>query len=898
MCKRLIYFISFILVLGLVSGTANADPYQQDAGPDGIVSMEAENFDENVPNPPHTWILVTEPEGFSGAGAMQSTPTDPGGGAGNDTGYVENSPRLDFEVNFAKAGIHYIWIRGYGQDGNSDSCHAGINGEDVQSAYRFWSFTTSYTWLNVTDSDPPRRYIEVPSAGVHTVNVWMREDACIVDKIVLTTNPDYTPTDEGPEESHRGPRLKAYKPSPKDNELYTDTWVNLSWSAADTAISHDVYFGENFDHVNDGTGDTFQVNQAGTFYIVGFPGYLYPEGLVPGTTYYWRVDEVEADGVTKHKGDVWSFWIPPYNAYNPAPADGTKFVDSDTSLSWTDGFSAKLHYIYFGDNFDDVNNATVGMPLGNTSYTPVTLELDKTYYWRVDEFDGAATHKGEIWSFSTIPEIAIADPSLKGWWTLDEGIGTTAVDWSGHGNHGTFVGDPLWVPGYDGYALEFDGGAYVDTGYTEDLANWTITAWVISPAAPSSASPSGPVHREQNYQFNWNHSNEVFRGAAAVNVGGTWYAAKYEPLQANRWYHLAASYDGSSFKAYRDGVLITTNSTPSGPPNAESNSLKFGRHAAAAQYFTGTVDIVRVYDKALTDEEILLTMRGDPLLAWAPIPFNGTMTNIKNALPLSWSPGDNASQHDVYFGTDKEAVANADQTNTTGIYRVQQGATSYNPTEGVEWGGGPYYWRIDEVSADGTVSKGNLWSFTVADFFVIDDFESYNDLNEDEAGSNRIYLAWIDGFDNPAINGSTVGHLDPPFAEQTIVHSGGQSMPFAYDNAVGKSEATLTLTDTRDWTEEGVGVLSIWFQGDASNAAEPMYVVLNGTAAVTNDNPDVALISTWAEWRIDLQAFADQGVSLSNVNTITLGFGNRINPVAGGSGMMFFDDIRLYRPAP
>ncbi len=134
MSKKLIYLFSVVLVPGLVCGVASADPFQQDPGPDGIVSIEAENFDENVPNPPHTWIFITDPEGFSGTGAMQSTPTDPGGGAGNDTGYVENSPRLDFEVNFTKTGTHYIWIRGYGQDGNSDSCHAGIDGEDVPSA--------------------------------------------------------------------------------------------------------------------------------------------------------------------------------------------------------------------------------------------------------------------------------------------------------------------------------------------------------------------------------------------------------------------------------------------------------------------------------------------------------------------------------------------------------------------------------------------------------------------------------------------------------------------------------------------------------------------------------------------------------------------------------------------
>ncbi|GAG10140.1 unnamed protein product, partial [marine sediment metagenome] len=211
-----------------------------------------------------------------------------------------------------------------------------------------------------------------------------------------------------------------------------------------------------------------------------------------------------------------------------------------------------------------------------------------------------------------------------------------------------------------------------------------------------------------------------------------------------------------------------------------------------------------------------------------------------------------------------------------------------------------YYWRIDEANNTNTDSPwtGSLWSFTTANFLVVDDFESYNDLNEDEPGSNRIFLAWLDGFDNPAVNGSIVGYADPPFAEQTIVHSGNQSMPFAYDNGVGKSEATLTLTSNHDWTVKGVNTLTIWYIGSAANAAETMYVVLNGSAAVTNDNPNAPQAATWTQWNIDLQAFADQGVNLANVNSITLGLGNRSNPVAGGSGMLYFDDIRLHPPEP
>jgi len=119
----------------------------------------------------------------------------------------------------------------------------------------------------------------------------------------------------------------------------------------------------------------------------------------------------------------------------------------------------------------------------------------------------------------------------------------------------------------------------------------------------------------------------------------------------------------------------------------------------------------------------------------------------------------------------------------------------------------------------------------------------------------------------------------------------------AYDNAVGKSEATSVLTSNRDWTVNGVNRLVIWFRGNTSNAAEPMYVALNDSAVVTNDNPDAARTTSWTQWTIDLMRFADQGVNLANVNSITLGLGNRSNPVAGGAGMMYFDDIRLYAPA-
>jgi len=77
-----------------------------------------------------------------------------------------------------------------------------------------------------------------------------------------------------------------------------------------------------------------------------------------------------------------------------------------------------------------------------------------------------------------------------------------------------------------------------------------------------------------------------------------------------------------------------------------------------------------------------------------------------------------------------------------------------------------------------------------------------------------------------------------------------------------------------------------------------MYVTVkdsSGTSSmVYHDNPNATLINTWTQLNINLQAFADQGVNLANVNTLAIGLGNKKNPIAGGSGTMYFDDIRLY----
>jgi hypothetical protein len=104
------------------------------------------------------------------------------------------------------------------------------------------------------------------------------------------------------------------------------------------------------------------------------------------------------------------------------------------------------------------------------------------------------------------------------------------------------------------------------------------------------------------------------------------------------------------------------------------------------------------------------------------------------------------------------------------------------------------------------------------------------------------------------------------------------------------SNVATTGTVTGQWQAQDIGILS--------NSAEPIYVaVANKTGApavVTYEAPDATQIDTWTEWSIDVQAFADQGVNLADVDTLSIGVGNRMNPQVGGSGILYIDDIRLY----
>ena len=679
-------------------------------------------------------------------------------------------------------------------------------------------------------------------------------------------------------------------PSPAEGQMITETWVELTWQPGDFAVSHDVYLSDNFDDVNAGAAGAFLGNLPDASYIAGLPGLAYPDGLVPGTTYYWRIDEVnQADPNSPWKGPVWSFWIPPKQAYDPSPPDGAKYLPQGLTLSWTGGLNAKLHTIYFGDNLDTVTNA-VGRPRQSAAtYTPAgPLQMGKTYYWRVDEYEPPSTHKGKVWSFTTIPDIAVTDPNLVGWWTFDEGQGTTAVDWSGHKNYGELRGDLEWVAGQDGDALNFDGTSdFVFTGKSASALGVeagkpkTVTAWVYTRAFNNGAVfDLGARTNGQEFCLRTLATSDQWR----AQHWGTAFNHDFSYPSQDVWVHFALVYTGTQSTVYANGMPVSSEARTLDTSSA--NPFQIGCYGWQVSYFDGLIDDVRLYNKALSPEELQVVMRGVPTRAGNPSPANGAISDVARAATLSWSPGEAAAQHAVYFGTDRDAVAKADASDATGIYRGLQSAASYTLPQALEWAGGPYYWRVDEHNNDGTITTGTLWSFSVTDYVLVDNFESYNDMHFEEPGSNLVYLAWKDGFENPSANGATTGYLTGASLETTTVHSGRQSVPLIYDNSTAALSEVERTFAAQNWTDHGVLTLSLWFFGDGNNVPGQLYIKLNGVKVAYDGEPANLMQTTWHPWTIEL---ASVGADLQSVTTLGVGIEGE-----GAKGTLLLDDIRLY----
>jgi hypothetical protein len=686
----------------------------------------------------------------------------------------------------------------------------------------------------------------------------------------------------------------ASNPNPEDGALHANTWANLSWSAGDFAVSHDVYFGEDFDDVNNGTGDTFRGNQTDDFTIAGFSGYPYPYSLVPGTTYYWRIDEVnESEPNSPWKGPVWSFSIPPRTAYSPNPADRAEFVDLNVQLKWTAGLGTILHYVVFGDNFDEVSNAATGTKNGTTSYSPGPLKLAKTYYWRIDESDGFETYKGQVWSFTT--EGAVSGP---------------------YPANGALDVKPSVVLGWDAGAVAASHDVYL--GMNAD--------------AVKKATKASPEYRgvkalgQENYDpgtllldttYYWridevNDSNPDSPWAGKIwsfTTGDFFVIDDFEDYDAGEnqiWY---AWNDGLGYGAPGSGPYYPGNGTGAAVGDETTSSYT-------------EENIVHGGDQSMP---IIYDNNKQSTAYYSEVEY--TLSDRRD-----WTEQD-VSELSLWF---------RGYPASTGSF-VENPAGTYTMTAS-----GTDIWLVNNVEADEFHFAYKTLSGAGSIIARVDSVENTNDwakagvmiretLDPDSAHAfacvtpaNGVAMQYRPSTGGTSVNFNQTGVAAPYWVKlernisglftvsqsadgtswQPVTGSSPQTIPMGTNVYIGLaltahdatqtcqavfSNVTFTGNVTGQWADQDIGIIS--------NDPEPLYVAVsnnNGTSAiVAHDDPAAAQISTWTEWVIPLSEFADQGINLTDVDSIALGLGTRGNTMtAGGSGKMFIDDIRLYLPAP
>ncbi|MHC4521375.1 MAG: discoidin domain-containing protein, partial [Planctomycetota bacterium] len=572
------------------------------------------------------------------------------------------------------------------------------------------------------------------------------------------------------------------------------------------------------------------------------PGYdLWVDGAIDEVRYYGRAlaqDEIVA--VMSSSAVLSS---------EPSPADKADDVPRDVSLTWTGGVYAATHDVYFGTVFDDVSAATRADALGvlvsqgqaGTVYDPAgRLDFGQTYYWRVDEVNAppdSAVYAGTVWSFTTEPlAYPIQSVTATSNGSSEEGAGPeNTINGSGLNadDQHSVASDDMWL------AVPGDDPLWIQYEFDRLYKLHELAVW------------------------NYNVQFEPMLGFGFKDVS------------------VAYSANGADWTVLGDVEFAQATAQSTYTPNTT-----IGFEGAAAKYVRLTANS----GWGITGQRGLSEVRFTfiPAHARQPQPASGADDVSVDAI-LSWRAGREAAAHEVYFGTDPEGLAPAGTTTEN----------RYAPAS-LEFGS-RYYWRVDEVNgAEGiSVWEGDIWTFATQEYAAIDDFESY--IDEMESGQ-AIFDTWIDGWVNQT--GSTVGYLEAPFTERTIVHGGRQSMPLMYDNTTSPwySEAARTFDGLQDWTGHGAETLALFIHGQADNATEMLYVAVEDSAghvaAVTHPNSAAVLTTAeWQSWAIGLDEFRVDGVQVDRVRTLYIGLGDRDNPIAGGTGVVYIDDIQFGRSA-
>jgi hypothetical protein len=522
-------------------------------------------------------------------------------------------------------------------------------------------------------------------------------------------------------------------------------------------------------------------------------------------------------------------------ATHSSPGDEATDVPRDTILNWSPGLYAATHNVYFGTDFDDVNEAGADSDLlvspGQTGAIydpPDLLDWGRTYYWRIDEVNAPATpgiYKGKTWSFTIEPYaysmaleeqiIAVTASSFDTKYEPNNTINLSGLDANGLHDVNEYN---MWLS--DGDATE---PAWIQYQFDRPYKLYELLVWNYN------------RFREDRLGYGF---KEVL---IEYSLDGTDFIA-LDPVQ----------FEPATGKESTGPITVALNGLVATHIRLTANSNFSGRN----QYGLSEVRFLYL-----------------PVRACEPEPADGA----ENVLPdtaLSWREGREAGAHDVLIGTDMNdlTLVGNDLTEAGFMPDLVLSET--------------YYWQVLETDEAGLA--GDIWSFSTQEYLVVDDFESYNTTDK------QIWETWLDGLGfglpgNPNFNpgngtGSAVGDENSPsYMEETIVHSGSKSVPMAYNNSVASiSEITAKTSDLsigRDWIRADIKAMTLYIHGSKDNLGGQLYVKLNDERK--DQSADLAG-EFWQEVNIDL-------VDVQSVTSLTIGIAG-----TGSSGIVYIDNIRLY----
>jgi hypothetical protein len=578
---------------------------------------------------------------------------------------------------------------------------------------------------------------------------------------------------------------KASGPNPADGATDVITPL-LRWTAGSTSAYSRVYLGTTPDL---GPAQLVAAKVVGPMRL-----YYSPTPFEPGVVRYWRVDEVEKDGVTIHTGDVWMFMGQPVTAFWPEPADGSNAGPLTPNLTWRIGQSALKHQVYFGDSRDavaargaEVNKGTVEDP----NYAPGALQPLTTYWWCVDEILATGgTEAGPIWSFTTMLPVDDFE------------------SYNDEENQGTRIYE-TWSDGYS------------------DGSSGSVVGNLNPPFAEQTIIRSG----KQSMPFEYNNVSTPFFSEAKI---------EFSPVAD--W-----SADVNVLTLHVRGGGVDFEVPVVSTPPALDGKVDDVWLQTPVQYVKTTINGAAPTD--LADCSGLFRVLYDATNLYVLVDINDA-TLVQDSDPAQgWL--DDRVEVFIDGGNDKTAA--------------QDGTNDYQYC--FRWNHGTVETPVEWYRSPGSLAGVQYGTTATAKSYLVE-----------------VKLPWSTLVGGPVKAGRLIG-IDVVIDDDD---DGGDTMDsqLAWHLPAGDPHRPIY------W---GTAKLA-----DPQAKPDKLYVMLqdsaNKKAIVTYPDAAVLKSSKWVEWQIPLSDFA--GISLTKVRWLYVGVGDRNNPMAGGAGKLFFDDIYLTKPAP